>query len=328
MRTAKAVIIGIDSYEHLNNLSGCVNDASEIKKLLEFHSDGKRNFEVQEFLSTINDLTRSCVKKGIDDLFKGDPDVALFYFAGHGSLTSFGGYIATSDSKKYDEGVSMDEILGAANKSSAKHRIVILDCCYSGNMGSPSNTDGEISGLKSGVTILTACRPNETAGEENGQGVFTALLLDALQGGAADLRGHISPGGIYAHIDQALGEFDQRPVFKTNVTRFTSLREVEPPIPINVLRSLGTFFDTPQDEFNLDPSYEDTNAETIEHDIIEPFAIEENVTEFKKLQKLQSVGLVKPVDEEYMYYAAMNSKSCKLTPLGIHYWNLAKKGKI
>ena len=49
---------------------------------------------------------------------------------------------------------------------------------------------------------------------------------------------------------------------------------------------------------------------------------------FKNLQKLESVGLVCPVGEEHMYYAAMNSKSCKLTPLGQHYWNLVKSGKI
>lgn len=48
----------------------------------------------------------------------------------------------------------------------------------------------------------------------------------------------------------------------------------------------------------------------------------------KDLQKLVSVGLVKPVDEDHMYYAAMNSKSCKLTALGAHYWRLVKDQRI
>ena len=34
---------------------------------------------------------------------------------------------------------------------------------------------------------------------------------------------------------------------------------------------------------------------------------------FKDLQKMEGVGLVVPVDEEHMYYAAMNSTACKLT---------------
>ena len=55
---------------------------------------------------------------------------------------------------------------------------------------------------------------------------------------------------------------------------------------------------------------------------------EENVKIFKVLQKLQSVGLVEPVDEEFMYFAAMNSKSCKLTAVGRQYWRLVKEERL
>ena len=71
-----------------------------------------------------------------------------------------------------------------------------------------------------------------------------------------------------------------------------------------------------------------TNTKTVEHDVIEPYAKDENVAVFKNLQKLQSVGLVVPVDSEYMYFAAINSKSCRLTALGNHYWKLAKDKRI
>ena len=164
--------------------------------------------------------------------------------------------------------------------------------------------------------------------EINGRGVFTNLLLDALQGGAADLRGHISPGGVYAYIDQALGEWEQRPVFKTNVTRFTSLRTIIPQVSLQTLRKLIEYFPSPQHIYNLDPSYEDTNTLIIQHNVIEPYAKEENVLIFKTLQKLQSVGLVVPVDSDHMYFAAMESKSCRLTSLGYHYWRLVKDKRI
>lgn len=49
---------------------------------------------------------------------------------------------------------------------------------------------------------------------------------------------------------------------------------------------------------------------------------------FKHLQKFTSVGLVIPVDEEHMYYAAMNSKSCRLTALGYQYWRLVKEKRL
>ena len=48
----------------------------------------------------------------------------------------------------------------------------------------------------------------------------------------ASIIGNISPGSVYAYIDRSLGPWEQRPVFKTNVNRFVSLRKVNPPIDI------------------------------------------------------------------------------------------------
>ena len=133
---------------------------------------------------------------------------------------------------------------------------------------------------------------------------------------------------VFLQIDQALGEWDQRPIFKTNVKEFNSIKSIEPQVPISIIRNLTKYFKTPQEEFNLDPSFEYTNTKDVVHEIVEPYAKNENVVIFKELQKLASVGLVVPVDEEHMYFAAMNSKSCKLTALGYHYWNLVNKKQI
>ncbi|WP_249308275.1 hypothetical protein [Lederbergia citrea] len=179
-----------------------------------------------------------------------------------------------------------------------------------------------------GVSILTASRDFQVSLEIEGQGVFTNLLLDALRGGASDLRGYITPGSVYAYIDQALGSWDQRPVFKTNISKFTSLKTVQPQIPITTIRNLVNYFPSPEEEFQLNPSFEDTNSPNIEHKVVEPYASEDNVATFKELQKLESIGLVVPTDEDHMYFAAMNSKSCKLTALGYHYWRLVKDRRI
>lgn len=319
----KALSIGINSYPNAP-LKGCINDASAIATLLETHGNGTPNFDVR--LET-DVPSKGKLKELISNLFSGDCDTALLFFSGHGFLNEIGGYIVAPDYSKYDEGVSMHDILSIANQSKIKDKIIILDCCHSGAMGSPNLTSNN-SLLHEGVSILTACREDESSIEINGHGVFTNLLLDALQGGASDLRGHISPGSIYAFIDQALGAWDQRPVFKTNVTRFTSIRTTIPQVPIDILRKLVDFFPSPQDEFKLDPSFEDTNSEKIKHKVIKPYAVEENVDVFKKLQKLQSVGLVVPVDADFMYFAAMESKACKLTSLGYHYWQLVKDKRI
>jgi uncharacterized caspase-like protein len=320
----KALVVGINNYPS-SPLAGCINDASAIASIIESNGDGSPNFDVK----LVTDISSKSELKGlIVDLFNGDSDTSLFYFSGHGYIDGVGGYIVTPDYQAHDLGVSMDEILKIANDSKARNRIIILDCCHSGAFGSPKINGGVTTQIVEGVSILTASRDYEPSLEINGHGVFTNLLLDALRGGAADLRGHITPGSVYAYIDQALGPWDQRPVFKTNISRFTSLRTIESQVPISMLRKLTEFFPAPEHEFNLDPSFEDTNTLDVEHKLVEPYADPDNVKKFKILQILESVGLIVPVNEDHMYFAAMNSKSCKLTALGYHYWRLVKDKRI
>lgn len=313
----KALIVGINDYPSAP-LNGCVNDANAIGTILESHGDGSPNFGVKMMTSPSLNISRSAFREAIELLFAGDPDMALLYFSGHGCIKSTGGYLVTSDAKKYDEGVSMDEVLTLANQSKAKNKVIILDCCHSGALGSPSVSGNNIAQLSEGLSVLTASRDYESAMEVNGSGVFTSLVVDALKGGAADLRGNITPGSLYAYVDEALGAWDQRPIFKTNVTSFAPLRKISPKVPFETMRKITTYFATPDAQHPLNPTYEDTEAS----------AIDANVKIFKDLQKFQSVGLVVPVDAEFMYFAAINSKSCRLTALGYQYWRLVNEKKL
>ena len=54
----------------------------------------------------------------------------------------------------------------------------------------------------------------------------------------------------------------------------------------------------------------------------------QNQTIFKKMQKCAGARLIVPDGAEYMYYAAIESKACKLTSLGAHYWELAKNRQL
>lgn len=310
----KALIIGLDNYPS-SPLNGCVNDAIRMEQILEKNGDGSPNFSVR---TITGEATRVDLREAINKLFQGENSVSLLYFSGHGLLKPEGGYIVTTDAERYDEGISMGDILNLANISKAKDKIIILDCCYSGSFGNTAITEGRLTQISDGVTILTASRGDEVSVEIGGAGLFTSLLLDALQGGAADLRGYITPGSLYSYVDEALGAWDQRPVFKTNVSRFTHLRRIEPSIPLRTLRKIGEYFKSPEEQYKLDPSYEFTSDSPIAG----------NVSIFKDLQKFQSVGLVIPVDAEYMYFAAMESKACRLTAMGFQYWRLINEGKL
>lgn len=316
----KALVVGIDNYSQCP-LRRCCNDADEVAKLLSCNDDGSPNFAVK---LQKNISTKAILRKHIEECFSGDADVALFYYSGHGHIDNVGGYLVTPDFTNYDYGVSLQDVLNIANASRCKDKIIILDSCHSGFMGSISTAGQSTAVINEGVTILTASRSIEASVEINGHGLFTSLLIEALCGGAADITGYITPGGIYAYIDKALGPWEQRPVFKTNVTRFTPLRKVTPQVDISIIRRICTYFPSEDAEMPIDPSFEPTNSLDVMHEVIQPYANPDNTKIFSDLQKLEGIGLVVPVGEEHMYFAAMRSKTCALTSIGKQYWRLVK----
>ena len=322
----KALIVGIDFYDSVDQLYGCVDDAHSVNAVLERHGDGSVNFDCKLLTgaSDTDRVERGELKDSIEALFKDEAEIALFYFAGHGYIESVGGYLVTSESQRGDDGLSLNEILTYANNSEVKNKIIVLDSCHSGIAGvSPATEDKTV--LSDGLTVLTASTEDQYASEEDGKGVFTALFVDALYGSAANLTGDITPGSIYAHIDQSLGAWEQRPVFKTNVKQFVSLREVAPPISLEDLRKITEFFPSAGCEFSLDPTFE-PEAKGRDEDMPPPSA--ENVEKFSVLQQYNRLNLLVPVNAPHMWHAAMQSKSCKLTALGEHYRRLVEKDRI
>ena len=322
----KALVIGIDYYAAGGSLAGCVNDAHRVEAVHESHSDGSPNFDVMLITSSSDrdQLPFRKLKDLVVELFKSEDDIALLYFAGHGHIDATGGYICSSDSLRGDEGLALGDIMTLAGQSKARNRIVILDSCYSGAAGAdplkPSSSE-----VTAGTTILTASRSDEGAAEIGGGGVFTDLLIDALSGAAANLVGEVTPGSVYAHIDQSLWSWAQRPVFKTNVSGFVSLRKVRPPIDVEILRELPKLFPDHGFQLQLDPSFE---PELPSVGTPNPVADPQNTKTFSHLQKLNRVGLLIPDKQPHMYHAAINSDTVRLTALGEHYRQLAIKRRI
>ncbi len=315
----KALVVGIDYYQNFSPLRGCVNDAHGVNHILERHGDGTPNFGVKLMTGTgaESSVHKAAFKTALQELFRDDAEIALLYFAGHGHVQETGGYLITSDVSAPDEGIQLNEILTLAHSSPAKNKVIVLDSCHSGVAGN-LDVARNLAQISEGMTILTAAAANQYADEDNGSGVFTTLFVDALAGAAANLVGAITPGSIYAHIDQSLGPWDQRPLFKTNVKSFVELRRVQPPIPLADLQRIKDMFPLPGFEFALDPTFEPES----------PNPDPEKTAQFAVLQKYNRVNLVVPVGTPHMYHAAMESKSCKLTVLGEHYRRLAEKKRI
>ncbi|MFC3530309.1 caspase domain-containing protein [Paracoccus mangrovi] len=322
----KALVVGVDYYDHINALHGCVNDAHSVKSMLDRDSDGSVNFHVKLLTATGPGqlVPRRKLREAIQELFQDKHEIVLLYFAGHGYIEATGGYLCASDCETGDDGIPLAEIMTMANQSPSENKIIILDSCHSGVAA--TNPLAPVAEISEGVTVLTASTAEQYANEENGSGIFTTLLVDALSGAAANLVGAVTPGSVYAHIDQSLGAWAQRPVFKTNVRTFVSLRKVRPPIELGELRRLAEFFPEPGYEYQLDPSYEPHRSGAEGPDVLPPNS--ENAAILSILQNYVRVNLVVPVGAPHMWHATMESKTCTLTALGEHYRRLVAQGMI
>ncbi len=317
----RALCVGIDHYPG-GSLDGCVSDAERIADVLAKHWDDSPNFDCSKMVAPnpgdSSVVTRATLRRAVEELFEHQAEVALFHFSGHGTVNKLDGVLVTQDAKRWDEGVPMSQVLTAANKSPATEVVILLDCCYAGNFGNPPAVDNEKVMLREGVSILTASRGDQPSVEAGGGGVFTSLVVDALAGGAADLRGEVTAPAVYACVETALGAWDQRPLFKSHVSKLLALRKCKPAIDPSILRRLPEYFVLPAEELPLDPAYEEESSSP------DP----QKVSVFKDLQRLSRVHLVIPVDADHMYGAAMNSKACRLTDTGCFYWRLAKVNRI
>lgn len=323
----RALLVGINYYEHMENLTWCIDDVLSLRQLLEYHENHEPNFSCHLLLGSsssprmgLKPVTAFVLRKALEDLFAFD-DTVLFYFSGHGYPTANGVYLVAQDGTETAPGILLNDILTMANASSAREVLLIIDSCSSGALGEPEQ--GGVRNianlyLRPGVTLLASARADQNAIELDGGGVFTKLIVGALKGGASDVRGQISSASMYAYVEQALGPWDQRPIYKSNATQLSPIRLCTPDIEDNELRRLPQFFPRQDHQFNLDPSYESTRPE----------AIPEHIRLFKLFKRYQVARLLRPVFEEDLYFAALRNHPVELTPLGRFYWQLAKKNLL
>lgn len=318
----RALLVGIDHYHSANNLSGCVNDAEALLPLLARNEDGSRNFDCKQLLapSGLGDVARNHLIDQINALLAPGADFALLYFAGHGKVINGDLALVTTDGRGNTPGVRFGEVLEQIGTSKVNEIAVVLDCCFSGGAGTVPVLSEGASVLRNGLSMLAASRIDQPSAEQAGRGKFSTYLEGALDGGAADVLGVITVAGLYAYLSESFDSWGQQPVFKANVDRLHELRRCRPAVPLSTLHELPSWFRTADHELPLDPTYEPDAGPEYRH------AEHERV--FGQLQACRAAKLVEPVGHDHMYYAAMQGLACRLTPLGRHYWSIAKAGLI
>lgn len=316
MSTRKALLIGIDHYRD-TPLNGCVSDCMSLYPLLDRHEEGERNFDTKLITSTPNStISADAIDSQLVELLREREDIALFHFSGHGHRENQRSYLVAQDGSK----IRLTDILERINQSQPRQIVVFLDCCFSGGLGATTFLGEDYSILREGVALLVASRAGQPSAETPEGGVFSTLVVGGLEGGAADIVGYVTIAGLYAYMDEALGAWDQRPLLKANLTHLTALRKCRPLVPLETLRRLAEFFPSPEHQYPLDPSYEPDKNYPPHNPVHEEI--------FKQLQDCNRARLVDPVGADHMFYAAINSQACELTPLGQRYWRMARDNRI
>lgn len=318
MATRKALLVGIDHYRSgVARLSGCVNDATRLTALLSRHENGDVNFDCKTVLSEPGTaITSTDLERYISGLLWQPEELALLHFSGHGACDNKGSHLVAQDGSTF----RTSDLLRMLNESDAKQVVVLLDCCFAGGLGAADFIGDDHVVLRQGRALLVASRANEAASEIAGGGVFSTLLMGGLEGGAADVLGDVTVAGLYAFLDEALGAWDQRPLLKANLTTLARLRKCDPLVRLETLRMLPELFPSPDFMFPLDPSYESDERY--------PPVNKAHEAIFKRLQECNRMRLVDPVDADHMFFAAVTSTACRLTPLGKRYWRMAKDGRL
>ncbi|HET7690514.1 MAG TPA: caspase family protein [Nocardioidaceae bacterium] len=311
----RALLVGNDEYDNYRDLNGCANDVHALHPLIARHADDSVNFEC---LTGFN-LTRDELILSVDQLLAPGASSALLFFAGHGGQTSDDVVLCARDGTEQTPGLQFSEVLGKIASSPIPEIVVLLDCCFAGGAGGVPALASNAATLRPGLTILAASRNDQTSAESSqGRGLFSTYLEGALDGGASDTLGRVDMGNLYAYVSESFGAWEQRPTFKANIQRPLELRICKPYLSRADLREVLSLFPEATFELPLDPSFEpDAEPRDSEHERV-----------FGLLQKARAASLLEPIDEDHLYFSAMNSGGCRLTPLGRHYHHVHSEDRL
>lgn len=229
MKTRVAVCVGVSDYpDPRDRLGFCAADAEAVAAALsrdEFQFDAIPLLDEAATMENIEGLFRLAY----DD--SENLETLLIFFAGHGVSTTFDTYLVTHDWRPMREGVPLSSLAHYADRFSARgvNIVILLDCCHSGAAvpttleATPINAsalEGAFPGKASARIVIAGCRASEEALETTDlrHGVFTAALLRALAGEAADYEGNVTLPEVFRSIAGGLRERQQVPVMRGSIT--------------------------------------------------------------------------------------------------------------
>lgn len=235
-----ALLIGVGDYEELNiaNLPTYRMDVSFLgtalisgMKMKQDHLRIMTGADNNGYVTT-RDLARAIA--GFKSLL-GAEDTFIFYFSGHGRDKN----ILFSDGQ-----IELQSVIDFIEKLPAKNKIVILDCCYSGDFktaGARSmhfeESMEEFAGR--GIAIMASLSADEVSrlGPNGNHSMFTGALSTAIAIRKKVSKGRTSLNDIYDETLQLVNAWnranpgkEQQPIFRSSLggTIFFQVEEYQP----------------------------------------------------------------------------------------------------
>ncbi|WP_407285944.1 caspase, EACC1-associated type [Streptomyces sp. BP-8] len=212
---SRAVLIGTDRYTHplLDDLPAVRNNLERLGELLrdtEAWGLAPERCEVlarpsrQQMLNTLYDAAAEAT------------DTVLLYYAGHGLVHPRSGELHLtlpgSDPDRPHTAVRYEELRSillspAGGRPSARRKVVVLDCCWSGlALGGMNAGDLAPATAVHGAYVLTATAATRQALAVPGETytAFTGELIDVIGAGVANGPALLSMTALYEEVAQAL----------------------------------------------------------------------------------------------------------------------------
>ena len=220
---SRALIIGINKYQHASPLAHARNDAEAVVDVL------KSSFAFPaENLDVL--LDDSATRQEIMKTFLGYADTSrinvddriLVVFAGHGHTVSAHrgeiGFLVPVDGNTSDLStlIRWDDLTRSADLIPAKHMLFVMDACYGGlALTRTAIPPGSMRFLKDMLQrfsrqVLTAGKADEVVadagGSRSGHSIFTSHLLDGIEGAAIGPSGILTGYGLMAYVYDKVGK--------------------------------------------------------------------------------------------------------------------------
>lgn len=227
--TCYILSVGINQYKNPKMmLNYAKSDAESFGKVVDEKGSLFKGIELHTLFDA--DASRANILKKLDELAGKihQEDVFIFYYAGHGSMVDnqfF--FIPTESSRLYDlsalqkEAIEANVLQDKLKSIRALKQLIVMDACQSGGSVELLATRGAAEekaiaqlSRSAGIHVMASAGSEQFATEfaELGHGLFTYLLIKALQGDAdgAPKDGKVTIYELKSYLDDQVPEMTQK----------------------------------------------------------------------------------------------------------------------